>query len=59
MTKHSDFLIRYGIHHFVRYQTHEEGHRFAINRNAHQKMAAHARMLIQQNFGEQAFITVE
>lgn len=59
MTQHSDFLIRYGIHHFVSYQTQGQGHHFAINRKAPLNMADHARMLIQQNFGEEVCISVE
>lgn len=58
MNKKQNFLVRYGLHHFVTCALKSDGHVFFIKALEDQSMIRHAKYLINSTFGESATIKV-
>ncbi|WP_157231201.1 hypothetical protein [Kiloniella laminariae] len=58
MTKELNFLITYGLHNFVTHSLKSGRHTFKIHKAESLKMIAHAKNLIQENFGRSVKIQV-
>lgn len=54
-----DFLIKSGIHSFVTYHSDDAQPIFSIKAATHQKMAQHAKKLLQSAFGDTTDIRLE
>ncbi len=58
MNKQQNFLVRYGLHGFVRFVSERGRQTFLIKDLQDSKMIAHAKWLIQSTFGESTQIRV-
>lgn len=58
MTVESNFLIKFGLHHFVSYTRGNGKSRFVVDRNEGKAMIAHAKHIIAEMFGAPAVVSV-
>ena len=59
MDQRIDFLIKYGIHNFVKHTQKNNTNYFSIKKTTHHKMAQHAEKLIFGIFGDTAKVRYE